>query len=663
MLLKIIQSKEIQSLFTCQYNTNKVVVNLLKGGEALKCHLTVNDVILGKYDLLSATSIQKAYKQFSLSFTQHKEKFKDQNEFVDLMLHVGQKIRDQEFEREQTIIQRQLTKEAKEFLSAPDLIDRMDNIERRTTKDPLIYCEEDLLLFNLVIVSCKTPKPITYEHTGPTSSGKTFPAEHAVNGFPKEMIFDPAGVSAKANKYDYDYQDPETGEFVNKTGEKCIYFREKEDSIEAVKFFKPMMSHDKDRLMYKVTGKNQSTGTMETITYVLDGIASFILLSVKHMEDEEMSSRTMKGSPTISREKTNLVITSTFESDAKRQLWKLPAELPVMHDAMFSLKKHEAINIFGPILGKIFPKDEMRRARDMNRLRGLIQACTVLHQYQRCYEIMEDQQVYYSSLEDNIISLLLLDKLLESTMLGIPATTMKIYELMKDLETRDIPLTLNNIHENSDAIGYHQTMDTLKDVHLDTLENHRLIKIKVKATRSKERSYAINQRFEDITKVPKLTPLFIEELQLCYKKIIEEQKEAFSVMKLPEVSLPKNTIQHKTNDEHIKDVIKHMFGFNYFDASTEGNVLWKICLKEMRDLMFSRHVLDQPAIDTTEEKEIIERKDKAINEIKTGQSAREWHREITPVDEALYQEYVQQQKEKRKILESGGDDDDKFSGS
>lgn len=652
--MDLIQNREVKDLFHLMHNGTKIVVEVLKGGDRLMCNISIADLPLGKYDLLSAVSIKKAYNLFTSRYGNHKDKFEDVSDFLDLFLRISEKLRNKDFKQEIEVAKHTLTPEAKAFLMAPNLIDKMDNIQRHTTEDPLIDTEDDLLVFNLVIISCKTQKPITYEHTGSASSGKTFPAEHAIRGFPEDMILDPAGVTGTAMKYDYDYQDEESGFFVNNTGEKCIYFREKEDSIDAVKFFKPMMSHDKEKLVYKVTGRDTISGGSQVITYMLDGISSFILLSVKHMDDEEMSSRTMKGSPTVSKDKTHKIIKRTFESDANREIWKPPQELEVMHDAMYNLRKCHTVNIFGPILGKIFPKDEMRRARDMNRLRGLIQACTVLHQYQRCHEIIDSQPVYYSTFEDNLISLILMDRLLESTVLGIPVVTLKLYDIMKSMQTREIPLTFNNIHEHAEANGFRMTMNELKDNHIQTLENHRLIRRKTQATKTKPRSYAINKTYDDISKVPKLTPLFIAEVQKTKTSLLKKYEKVFSNMILPPVKQPINTPKV---GEKLTNVIKYLFGLNYFHTTTKNNVLWKIANESLRESLYSNeHVFKQEIIDISEQKDIIKHKRQAIKNITSGKSAKQYREIITNLDEELHREHLEEERKARELFEQGVDD-------
>ena len=655
--MDLIQHREVNDLFFLVYNGTKIVVEVLKGGERLMCNVTIGDVLLGKYDLLSASSIKKAHKIFASKFVTHKEKFKDSTEFIDLFLRVTEKLRKKDFKKEKDLVVHELTPDARSFLMSPNLIDDMDDIERRTTKDPLIDAEEDLLVFNLVIISCKTQKPITYEHTGASSSGKTFPAEHAVKGFPDTMMLDPAGVSGKAMKYDYDYQDEETGAFVNKTGEKCIYFREKEDSIGAVRFFKQMMSHDKDQLTYKVTGKDTISGGSQTITYMLDGIASFILLSVGQMDDEEMNSRTMKGSPKVSKGKTKRVIEETFKSDAILEVWKPPQELEVMHDAMFNLKKCHTVNIFGPILGKIFPKDDMRRARDMNRLRGLIQACTVLHQYQRGYKIVDAEPIYYSSFEDNLIALILMDNMLESTVLGVSVITLKLYDIMKNMQDKDIPLTFNNIHEHAEADGIRMTMTDLKESHIQILENHRLIRRKQQATKTKPRSYAINKTYDDISKVPKLTPLFIAEVQKRKTQLIKKYEKSFESVVLPQIKQPINT--PRVGGDKLTNVIKYLFGLNYFHNTTKDNVLWKIADESLKESLWSsEHVFKQDVIDISEQKDIMKHKRQAIKSIKNGKSAIAWRETITDIDEELHKQHLEQEEKEREEFELGMVKDD-----
>jgi len=618
--MDVIQSKDTQQLFYVVHREKTVSFEILKATkESLKCFIIFDKLQLGKYDLISALSLQKAWSIYKSKHIEYKKFFEGQNEFCDFLMMVGQKIRRSEFIQERQETKRELTTEVRDFLLSHDLIDKMDYIQRRTTRDPLIDCEEDLLLFNLVIMSCKAERPITYEHTGPTSSGKTFPAEHAINAYPHEMVIRPAGATGKAPKYNWDYQDEKTGDFICNKAEKCFYFPEKEDSIDAVTFFKPMMSHDVEVLKFQVPISNPVTGVPKTVWFIMDGIASFILLSVGHMENEEMSTRTMKGSPTIDSKKTERIITETFESDMISEVWKPPKDLDLMKDAMYCLKKVHVVNLFAGILGEIFPKDHMKRCRDMNRLRGFIQSCTVLHQYQRLWKMAGDKQVYYATFEDNLMALILVDKLLETTMLGIPSETMKIYGKIKELSEFGTTISYELVHEHIEGLNMHMTLDTLKKSHMQTLLNHGLIKVKEQGTRSAPRSFKINQKYEDVNKVPKLTPIFINEVQNRYNNIINDNADLFSTVNIPPgVTTPKNTIQMKKRS-HQNVVAKHLFGLRYFDEKTIHNILWKLCDDDMKDSLFNgNHILTGDRVDTSKREAIIEKRKIALQELESG---------------------------------------------
>jgi len=645
--MKLVQSNEMSRVFKTEHKGLNITLNIRKGGSSIKCFITINDMVVGKYDISSRPALKMAYNAFKDKFEKPDKYFKDEAEFCDLFLRVSDKLMNEDYEREGKQKIRELTNEARDFLKNKYLLDKMDYIERRTTEDPLVACWEDLLVFNLVIVSCKTTKPITLEFTGPAGSGKTYPANHAVNGFPDEMIIAPTGDTKNAAKYDWDHYDNKAGEYINVTRNKCIYFREKQDSIEAVKFFKPMMSHDNERLVYRVPIRDPVSGEYKTNKFIMDGIASFILLSVQHMDDEEMSTRTMKSSPKTSKRKTNNVITKTFESDGLHRVWKRMPELDIMHDAMFNLQRYKTINIFSSILSKIFPKDDMKRSRDMNRLRGLIRSSSVLHQFQRCTEIIDGNDVLYSSLEDNLIALLIMDGMFESTVLGIPSLSLKIYGIMKNMDDNDVELTPNNIHEWCEVENIRQTMRTLKEVHLDTLENHRMIKVKKFGTKGHEREYSINKRYEDITKVSKLTPIFISELQKSYPLILETYSGFFPDLKIPEVDSPDVYPKLCDDDLVTGEVIKHIFGFNYFSDKAEHTVFRKITPKNLYNVLFGgAHIIDEESVVDKDRQQTQKNKEKAKREIKSGASAKEWkHISESDADKA-YLKHVEEEEEK-----------------
>lgn len=81
-----------------------------------------------------------------------------------------------------------------------------------------------------------------------------------------------------------------------------------------------------------------------------------------------------------------------------------------------------------------------------------------------------------------------LDKI--NQLLGLIGFLDKIYDIMKDMESRGVPLNCVNIHEACEASSIRFSMSDLK-THLDKLENSKFIKRVFQANKNRARSYKI----------------------------------------------------------------------------------------------------------------------------------------------------------------------------
>ena len=128
--------------------------------------------------------------------------------------------------------------------------------------------------------------------------------------------------------------------------------------------------------------------------------------------------------------------------------------------------------------------------------------------------------------------------------------------------------------------------------------------------------------------------------------IIKRHEDTLSKINPPGIDPPTKTID--IFEGHKKSIVRHLFGVNYFNKSLGNNILKKICTNDMAVILFNTsHILKQSKITTTRE-EIKQTKAKAISEIESGESAKEW-----VFEDDLYKQYEREQKEKLKALENG----------
>jgi hypothetical protein len=266
---------------------------------------------------------------------------------------------------------------------------------------------------------------------GETGIGKTYNAVETLRYFPEEDIWFLGGASPKSLIRDYGVLMDKNGEEINledapEQPKRCDY-DDKEEYREAVIDYKakkkqwrarlkdsytlidltgkiitfleapeeetfrmlyPILSHDKERISYRVVVKSES-GAQRTAHIIIQGWPACIFLSVDRRYMEELSTRGFTTTPESSSEKisdanqlTSSKVSFPWNYEIETDESKVIRQLILSLKKEFLTKKLSVIIPF-PNLYELFPREIVRDMRDYQHFVQFAQTITALFLYQR----------------------------------------------------------------------------------------------------------------------------------------------------------------------------------------------------------------------------------------------------------------------------------------
>jgi hypothetical protein len=645
--MKLIKSLTNEKLYYTKYRAHgceecDISFNLVQNDGELILALSVNRYILGELDILKPSEVKKTYKRFTSNVGDSKRYFNSDMQFSEAMISIARKLQSGDVILEgDKEVKIEFTEEIKEMLTEKDLMNQIDNIIRKSSKKGFVREWDNLATTYLTVLSAKTDNPVNLDLTGATSIGKSYIVVRATIGFNKDFV----DVIIGGSKTSYKYQGSmgEDGKFHVQLHGKSIIILESSEAEELIQAFKAIMSHDTedDEFEIPVTGVNEVTGERETRWIVFHGIPSFILLGTVTLDSDEYLSRTLRASPEISSTKISESVSIGFEKWGRPVKHRVHEKLQILRDSMSWLNKYSTVNIYSSVINEIFPKDDMIRNRDRDKLIGIIESITILHQMQR----LKYKDFLMVSFEDNIIGLMLMDKMMDTTFASLPSTSLKVYEIMMEMQNprpggTEINLEEVLILERLEAVG-NTALTSLKALkeHLGRLLNHHLIEVKNSGRGNTPRSYKLVSRGE-LSRL-KLAPLFIERVAKNIDKIMNEYDDILDECEIPEGETEKS----------INDMV-------YFVPENIDTPIYFMTPEKLREKLFSKeHIFE--IIGDEKTKEYLIRKKKREEEKESVISGEKYNiAEYIPPDDVLSPEETDMlDDEYEEFLRREGDDE------
>ncbi len=267
----------------------------------------------------------------------------------------------------------------------------------------------------------------------PSATGKSYIPLELVDMFPKEDAKLIAYSSPTSFFHDTGEWDDTTKSIKIDLSRKIIIFVDQpHDAL--LQRLRPLLSHDKRELLYKITDKQEKQG-LRTKNVLIIGFPSVIFCTGSLKMDEQESTRNIVLSPETTQEKIReaLYLKADKESDPhnykqliadpQRELLKIRIEL---------IKKENVINVIVPNPEHIadrFMKEQKklkpRHTRDLGRVFCFIKALALLNLWQR---IRDSDNNIIANDEDVESGFKLYSEISKSQELGIPPYIYRLYE-------------------------------------------------------------------------------------------------------------------------------------------------------------------------------------------------------------------------------------------
>jgi DNA-binding transcriptional ArsR family regulator len=233
--------------------------------------------------------------------------------------------------------------------------------------------EINLLTGYIVATSRLLPKPLHVLYQSSSAAGKTTLMKAVVSMMPPEVVLGYSSVSPKALQY---MQDRDL--------RHSIFLLEEDRRLDdaAREIIKLLKSEG--RASSAVTIKDPQSGMMRAVDFVVDGPMAFLMTTTALVMDEEQSNRDLVCSADESKEQTARILDMqrmlcTIEG---RSILDRRAQLRRLHQNAQRLL--QPLTVINPHAKRMtFPAHAHRLRRDHEKYLGIIEAVTLLHQYQR----------------------------------------------------------------------------------------------------------------------------------------------------------------------------------------------------------------------------------------------------------------------------------------
>ncbi|MFA7160155.1 MAG: CHC2 zinc finger domain-containing protein, partial [Kiritimatiellia bacterium] len=311
--------------------------------------------------------------------------------------------------------------EALAFLKSPDLVDK---IGAAFETCGLVGEETNRLAAYLACTSRKLEKPLAIIIQSTTAAGKSTLMEAVLAMFPEEDRIKYSAMTGQSLYY--------LGETNLK--HKILAIVEEEGAEKAGYALKLLQSEGE--LTIASTGKDPTTGRMETQEYHVEGPVMIFLTTTAVEIDEELLNRCLILTVDESREQTERIHTlqrkaRTLEGLVAREEKK--DLLRVLRNAQRLLQPLAVVNPFADEL--TFTAERTRTRRDHEKYLTLIDVIALLHQHQRTIETkaVQGRQVPFirATLEDIELANNLAPELLGRSLDELPPQTRRVYEVIK----------------------------------------------------------------------------------------------------------------------------------------------------------------------------------------------------------------------------------------
>ncbi len=310
--------------------------------------------------------------------------------------------------------------EALAFLKSPDLVEKIGE-----TFDAcgLVGETANRLAAYLACTSRKLDKPLAVIIQSTSAAGKSTLMESVLAMFPEEERVKYSAMTGQSLYY--------LGESDLK--HKILAIVEEEGAEKASYALKLLQSEGE--LTIASTGKDPTTGRMETQEYHVEGPVMIFLTTTAIDIDEELQNRCLTLTVDESREQTERIHQLQRQArtlEGLRLKKKKQHLLTLMRNAQRLLEPVDVVNPFADQL--TFTAERTRTRRDHEKYLTLIDAIALLHQHQRPTEKDDDGRVFIRvTLDDIALANQLAPELLGRSLDELPPQTRRVLDAARQI--------------------------------------------------------------------------------------------------------------------------------------------------------------------------------------------------------------------------------------
>ena len=386
-----ISEHEIQIAFGCRkYRIRGLAKNLSYEQLKVNIHITKSDnYYIDTFDLYHAKARSTYIKQASIELGTESNTIKKDIGKILVKLEELQeaqiKATLEPTEKEQPTLTESQYSEAMELLKSPNLLER---IIQDLTASGIIGEDTNKLTGYLACVSRKLDRPLAIIIQSTSAAGKSSLMDAILNLMPEEELTQYSAMTGQSLFY--------MGETSLK--HKILAIAEEEGAQNASYALKLLQSEGK--LTIASTGKDETSGNMETKEYHVEGPVMLFLTTTAIDIDEELMNRCLVLTVNESREQTQAIhnmqrsmhtIDGILAKQSKNKL------IEIHQNAQRLIQPLLVANPFAEEL--TFINDKTRTRRDHMKYLTLINSITLLHQHQREIKTVNHQGETLSYIE------------------------------------------------------------------------------------------------------------------------------------------------------------------------------------------------------------------------------------------------------------------------
>lgn len=287
------------------------------------------------------------------------------------------------------------------------------------------------LLVFAVGMSAYTGIPLNLFLKGPSSTGKTHLVVNISKYFPEEDVLSLGGLSPTAIIHDQGRIETRNNKkvYVVNLSKKLLVFLES-PSRETLNMLKPILSHDKMEIEYKITDRKKGA-KLATKNVIIRGWPATIFCTTETKRLEEISTRSLLATPEISKEKIDGAI-DLFASKKMNPWLEKFKNGDGLRDSIVILKDNiKMVSI--PYLrevAKTYQEKYLcnpRIMRDFQKISSLIEIIANIHSFQRPIMDVNDDKYILAVPMDFVAANEIYRSIREATEEGIPSHVMRFY--------------------------------------------------------------------------------------------------------------------------------------------------------------------------------------------------------------------------------------------